>query len=139
MLGVASKSGNPGAADPVESASGRVAAVVACFPPSDLTTFGTPERLSEFPALNFDAKRYPDYSPIRFASSDDPPTLIVHGDRDSEVPIEQGRSMHEALTAAGASTEFIVIEGAGHGFRASNADRAAAEMVSWFERHLRGR
>ena len=61
------------------------------------------------------------------------------GDQDALVPIEEGRSMHKALAAAGAPTEFIVIAGAGHGFQSSNADRAAAEMISWFERHLRRR
>jgi dipeptidyl aminopeptidase/acylaminoacyl peptidase len=40
------------------------------------------------------------YSPIRFVSSDDAPSLIVHGDADEAVPIIEGETMHEALTTA---------------------------------------
>jgi dipeptidyl aminopeptidase/acylaminoacyl peptidase len=86
--------------------------------------------------MRFDRGLYPDYSPIRFASADDPPILILHGDQDDQVPIEEGRTMHETLIAAGAESSFVVIEGAGHPFMGAEADRAAAEMVAWFARHL---
>lgn len=137
MLGTAGEIENEHVDDPVESASGRVAAVVAYYPASDLTRWITPERLDRFPAMRFDRERYPDYSPIRFASADDPPILIIHGDQDTLMPMEEGRTMYEALLAASAAANFVVIEGGGHPFLASEVDQATAEMVEWFEWHLR--
>lgn len=137
MLGTTSEIEHEGSEDPVDLASGRVAAVVCYYGASDLTRWVTPDRLDRFPAMRFDRERYPDYSPIRFASAEDPPILILHGDQDEGVPIEEGRTMHEALQAAGAETRFVVIEGGGHPFMGAEVDRAAAEMVGWFDRHLR--
>jgi dipeptidyl aminopeptidase/acylaminoacyl peptidase len=137
MLGTTSEIGNEGSEDPVDLASGRVAAVVSYYGASDLTRWVTPDRLDRFPAMRFDRDRYPDYSPLRFASADDPPILILHGDQDELVPIEEGRTMHEALLAAGTETKFVVIEGGGHPFMGAEVDQAAAEMVDWFARHLR--
>jgi dipeptidyl aminopeptidase/acylaminoacyl peptidase len=137
MLATASEIRNEHIEDPVESASGQVAAAVTFFPPTDLTRWATPERFERYPAIQFDRVHYLDYSPIQFASDDDPPILIIHGDQDDGVPIEEGRTMYEALIGAGAEAKFVVIEGAGHGFLGNHADRAAAEMVDWFDQHLR--
>jgi len=137
MLGTASVDGIEGSRDPVDSESDRIAAVVCYYGASDLTRFVTPQILERFAAMRFDRERYPDYSPIRFASADDPPILILHGDQDDQVPIEEGRTMYEALRAAGTVTKFVVIEGAGHPFMGAEVDRAGAEMVDWFARHLR--
>ena len=34
------------------------------------------------------------------------------------------------------TSELIVMEGAGHGFRGEHARKASAAMVAWFEKHL---
>jgi len=52
--------------------------------------------------------------PIR---SDDPPFLILHGDRDNTVPIGQSELLHSALKKAGVDSTFFVVKGAGHGFK----------------------
>jgi dipeptidyl aminopeptidase/acylaminoacyl peptidase len=62
----------------------------------------------------------------------------VHGDVDRVVPIVEGETMHAALSKAGVPASFIRIEGAGHGFDGADFTRANAEMVRWFEQHLRG-
>lgn len=77
-------------------------------------------------------------SPILFVSSDDPPTLLIHGDADKLVPISHSQRIHAALKDAGVTTEFVTIPGGTHGF-AGNAEhnrRASELMVAWFERHL---
>ena len=76
------------------------------------------------------------YSPIRFVSPGAAPSLIVHGDADTAVPIVEGETMYAALTKAGVPASFIRIEGAGHGFAGANLERASAAMVQWFERYL---
>jgi dipeptidyl aminopeptidase/acylaminoacyl peptidase len=54
-------------------------------------------------------------NPARYATEDDPPFFIQHGDADPLVPMEQSEILATALKAAGAQVEFEVLHGAGHG------------------------
>jgi acetyl esterase/lipase len=54
-------------------------------------------------------------SPIFHVSQDDPPFLIMHGDMDKIVPVQQSRVFAEALRKAGVKVDFVVLRGAGHG------------------------
>jgi acetyl esterase/lipase len=56
-------------------------------------------------------------SPIHWVSSDDPPFLLVHGERDTLVPPEQARIFHERLTEAGVHATLVIVKNAEHGFR----------------------
>lgn len=112
----------------------RLAAVVAYFPPVDLTNVTGPNE--RFPALDFPAAEAAAVSPVRFASDDDPPVLLIHGDEDALVPLSASESMHAALQTAGANSELIVIEGAGHGFRGAAQQQARQASVAFFEEHL---
>ena len=60
-------------------------------------------------------------SPASHVSKHAPPFLIMHGDKDPLVPVQQSRLLHDKLTAAGVSSELIVLEGEGHGFRDNKA------------------
>lgn len=55
-------------------------------------------------------------NPITYVSKDDPPFLIMHGDKDRVVPINQSELLAEALKSAGVKVTFHVVGGAGHGF-----------------------
>ena len=136
LLGTTADAGDPSASDVVLRESSRVAAVVAYFPPTDLSRFGTERIRRAFPAMRLTDAEAAEYSPIRFVSPGAAPSLIVHGDADTSVPIVEGETMHEALTKAGVPASFIRIEGAGHGFAGADLERVNAAMVQWFERHL---
>jgi acetyl esterase/lipase len=143
VLGTASDTGDPAAKEDFMKESNRVASVVAYFPPVDLRpiTRGvnppqTGDKPDRFPALNFDKAKAPDYSPILFVSPDDPPTLLIHGDKDDLVPISNSQRIYDAFQQNKVKTQFITIEGAGHGFRGDDGKRATAAMVSWFEETL---
>jgi len=70
-------------------------------------------------------------------SADDPPTLLVHGDADTLVDINNSQLIHEALEDKNVATGLVVIEGAGHGFREpEHRTRASDALVAWFEEHL---
>lgn len=141
LLGTTGDTGQPDALAAFERSPSRVAAVVAYFPVSDLRRqFDslTPEVRERFPALHLQEEQFEEYSPLHFASGEDPPTLIIHGDQDTQVPILEGESMYDALLAAGVTTRFITIPDAGHGFVDEEAAQAMEEMVSWFEQHLLG-
>lgn len=55
-------------------------------------------------------------SPIRYASSDDPPFLLIAGQKDTWVPPAQLEQFRDALRAAGASVKFVTVKNAFHGF-----------------------
>ncbi len=134
MLGNASDEGDESSKDPIEQTGNRVAAVVAYFPPVDLQGIVGPN--DRFPALDFDPARAADISPLLFASDDDPPTLLVHGDADELVPLSHSERMKAAFDEANVTAELIVIEGAGHGFRGEDGQRASSALVAWFNEHL---
>lgn len=142
LLATTAEIGNSEATEEFEKDSGRVAAVVAYFPPTDLKRAVDyyrqkfPEILEESNLFDLSDELLIDLSPIFHVSADDPPTLIVHGDKDPSVPIIQGESMYQALQEVGVESKFVVISGAGHGFEGEDADRASAEAVAWFEEHL---
>ena len=134
MLGNASDEGNAGSKDPIEQTGNRVAAVVAYFPPVDLQGITGPN--DRFPALDFDPAKAADISPVLFVSEDDPPTLLIHGDQDQLVPISNSERIKAAFDEANVTSKLIVIEGAAHGFRGEDGQRASSALVAWFNEHL---
>jgi len=142
LLGTTSDIGNPDPTEEFENSTGRVAAVVAYCPPTHLKS-GVEylikngiDILKVFPALNLTEEEYRDFSPIFFASSDDPPILIIHGDQDKIVPMNYVESMYQALQESGVKSKFVSIPGAGHEFEGEDANLALTEAVSWFEKYL---
>jgi len=132
MLGCASPETGDAPASTQQAA--RPAAVVAYFPPVDLRTIVGPNE--RFPALDFDVSQSSYVSPILHVSADDPPILLVHGDKDDLVPISASETMFDALRKSEVTSEFVVIEGGDHGFRGDHAEEATAAMLDWFDTHL---
>jgi acetyl esterase/lipase len=64
-----------------------------------------------------------------------PPFLIVHGDADKLVPIQQAELIIAKLKDAGVTAELIVKKGAVHGWQGMEKD--AATFADWFDRHLK--
>jgi fermentation-respiration switch protein FrsA (DUF1100 family) len=135
LLGTASEIGNSGTDDPLELSDGSVAAIVAYFPPTRFCQMPAENRARN-PALDVPLDQLEELSPLHYATADDPPTLILHGDQDLGVPLEHGSQMYEALVSVGVESEFIVVEGAGHGFFGEDADFALAKTLDWFRRQL---
>ncbi len=134
MLGTVSDDGLAEDSDVLKTPS-RVAAVVAYYPPVDLTEMVGPSE--RFPALDFADDLAAGISPVLHVTSDDPPTLLIHGDADRLVNVSHSHRMHEALQGAGVESELIIIPGGDHGFtRAVDRAQATAAMVAWFDRLL---
>jgi acetyl esterase/lipase len=112
----------------------RMAAVVAYYPPVDLRAWRGPSE--RFPALDFPEEDGERISPILQVSPDDPPTLLIHGTADRTVPINHSERAFAAFQAAGVDTDYIIMDGAGHGFRGEQAAQATAARVQWFVDHL---
>ena len=118
-----------------ESEAAGLAAVVAYFPPVDLRRLAGPSE--RFPALDFDVGLAASISPILFVSSDDPPTLLIHGDADELVSLANSERIYTALQDAGVLSELIVIPGGDHGFtEPEHRARAGVAMLRWFDQYL---
>lgn len=160
MQGTAGTEGNPSANDPVARTSSRVQAVACFFPPTDFLNYGKEGEialgrgvLKDFSAP-FDFQRYDQQkrafvritdeeeilkigrqiSPINHVSPDDPPTLIIHGDADTLVPIQQAEIIIDKLKSVGVTAQLTVKPGAGHGWPDLLADMAL--IADWFDKHL---
>ena len=138
MLGTTGQDANPKARDPLQKHSSRVNAVVALFPPTDLSKYLDPKLgfLERFPALKFDPRQSPTVSPLLQVSEDDAPSLMIHGDEDKLVPLFHSQTIHKALGEKKVPSELMVIEGAAHGFRPADQKRANDATVRWFNRYL---
>ena len=89
-----------------------------------------------FPALDFDEEREIGSSPLLFATEDDPPTLLMHGDEDELVAVAHSQQMFDALERAGVGADLVVFSGAGHDFTGDDLARSSSLAADWFERHL---
>ena len=105
--------------------TGPLAPLRVAFGPLALTTQGR-EQLGR------------DISPINYVTEKLPPTLIIHGDRDEVVPLQQSESfVAKARRAGAAHAELIVRAGKGHGWGDFwNSAEDIAAFVDWFDRHL---
>lgn len=56
------------------------------------------------------------YSPLFNVSMGDAPTLIMHGDQDKTVDLEDSRRYNDALKAKGVACDFEILSGAAHAF-----------------------
>jgi dipeptidyl aminopeptidase/acylaminoacyl peptidase len=155
--------GKPAADDVVERESSSVQAAGCFFPPTDLMNFGglaqnivdvmLRQGGSVDPSFQFydlDTKtgaRKPvtaredilrmlrEMSPVTHVTTDDPPTMLIHGDQDRAVPIEQSRSLIGRLNDANVPARLVVREGVGHAYPGWEADTRL--IADWFDEHLR--
>lgn len=54
-------------------------------------------------------------SPLTYVTADDTQMLIIHGDEDRVVPVQQSETFHAALEKAGVKSKLHVVKGGGHG------------------------
>ena len=90
----------------------------------------------------FENVQYARASPITHVTCDDAPTLLMHGDADDVVPIQQSTTFEAALKNAGVDVRFIRVPGGGHGenFRFAKDDPRLPDQYGetrrWFDAHL---
>lgn len=160
MQGTAGDAGNPDAKDPVDRQSSRVQAVACFFPPTDFLNYGKDgenalgrgvlasfrapfdfkeldKSINAFVPITDEAKLLEigrQISPVYQVSADDPPTLIIHGDADKLVPIQQAELIVGKLKEAGVTAELVVKRGAEHGWPDLGKD--LSKFADWFDKYL---
>ncbi|HUR56346.1 MAG TPA: alpha/beta hydrolase, partial [Opitutaceae bacterium] len=134
-----------------ESASSRVQAVLDLYGPSDLLTMPNnlagPHKTDEMLAATNGAKLLGGIvrdrpaiakagSALHQVSRDDPPFLILHGDKDPQVPLEQSQRLHARLQEAGVASELHVVPGAGHGGKEFSTPEMRERIRTFLKRAL---
>jgi dipeptidyl aminopeptidase/acylaminoacyl peptidase len=77
------------------------------------------------------------FSPINFIKNAKTPTLILHGEQDWDVPVEQGYQFHRALRDLGVDTRLVVYPREPHGVEEYEHQLDIARRVrQWFEERL---
>jgi acetyl esterase/lipase len=129
--------GNPGQ-------SSAVACVVNFYGPSDFTkSYGksvdAAEVLPLFLGGNVEQAlhRHVESSPLNWVTPAAAPTLLVHGTEDKYVAYEQAVWMRDRLKACDVPVELLTLEGAGHGFKGADAEKADQAMFEFFDRRLK--
>jgi acetyl esterase/lipase len=160
MQGCAGRKANAKAADPVDRESSQVQAVVSFYPPTDFLNWGEKGKImlgkhpivpvkgafdftqhdpktNTFVLITDEKKREEigkQVSPITHVARDNPPTLIIHGDKDALVPLQQSEIMAAKLTEAGVINELIVKKGGGHDGQLVREH--LPKMIAWFDKYL---
>jgi len=162
LAAVSGSAGDPRSADPVERQSSELQAAVVYFPNTDCLNYGEKGRLKSehfhnqnlkvaacydfrrwdnetgrFLAMSDEERRavFREASPVVHVTSDDPPTLLFHGDRDQTVPIQQSQVFVGQMEKVRVDCKLVIGEGKGHGWepRLSNEE---TEFIGWFDRYL---
>jgi acetyl esterase/lipase len=82
------------------------------------------------------------FASVRNVDGDFPPTVLVHGTNDTDVPYEESADLAAELSRHGVVHEFVTVEGAGHGLSGVESDvlsDAIDQALAFIDEHLRGR
>jgi acetyl esterase/lipase len=129
---------------PNRDQSSRVQVVVDYFGPSDLTkSYGRSVDAGEVLPLFLGGDlahsraMHLRASPLNWVTPDAAPTLAIQGTKDRYVNYEQSVWIVDRLLAAGVEAELETMEGADHGFKGADAERADKRMMGFFDRYLK--
>lgn len=106
--------------EPYAGVSSRVQAVVDFFGPTDLVQISSGRSNVEghiFGAADLNDPKLLLFSPLTHVSPDDPPFLILHGDKDAVVPLVHSQLLLEKLQAAGVPARLVIVANGGHSLR----------------------
>jgi len=160
MAGTTGDDGRKSLKDPVERLPSRVQAVGCYFPPTDFLNYGKPgvngleTVLGKDYQAPFEFKRFTtstktidevtspalkreimaQVSPANHVTADDAPTLIIHGDADSLVPIQQAHWFIDKMESAAIECKLITKPGAGHGWFGMEKDNE--RLYDWMDSKL---
>ncbi|MFN0054169.1 MAG: alpha/beta hydrolase fold domain-containing protein [Planctomycetales bacterium] len=87
-----------------------------------------------------DEKSFLPYMPVRNVTSQNPPTLLIHGEKDTDVPYEQSVLMAAALKKSGVEHRLISISEGEHGLPGIDRaviDQMYADVLSFLLGHLK--
>jgi len=143
LLGVADETAGFDKGEYLDQSS-RVRAVVDMFGPTNLTLLTSdPDHRRLIQQVFGSVEILKLASPVAHVSKEDPPFLILHGDKDPIVPLNQSTQLYERLKTDGVPVKLVVVKNGGHGFMSvgSQISPTRSELtqmiLDFFEKHLR--
>lgn len=150
MMGAYGADGPRDSTDPINRVSSAVQAVACFFPPTDFLNYGKEgasamkiDTLKAYwPAFGLTDKTTSEeaervgrlISPIYGVTAGMPPTLIIHGDADPLVPIQQSQRFMAKLEELKVAHRLEVRPGKGHGWVGLEKDIPL--LADWFDKYL---
>jgi acetyl esterase/lipase len=146
LAAVTPENGQPGDDKPLLRLSTQVRAIGVFFPPTDFLDWNGKPASSELMAdLLFLGgikgrseaeihERARQISPAQLVKARPIPFLLIHGDADPLVPLQQSQTMLAALQAAGGTAELIVKKGGGHPWL--TLPEEVKVLADWFDQNL---
>jgi acetyl esterase/lipase len=116
----------------------QVQGVVDWFGPTDLARLhsdGTQDALARLFACqdgHCPQAALKDASPVAHVSAVTPPMLILHGQADALVPVDQGRALAAQARQVVAPVEMVELPGLGHGFTGASPAQLEAILARTF-------
>ena len=124
--------------------SSAVSCVVNFYGPSDLTkSYGASVDAAEVLPLFFGGdlstklREHIVGSPLYWVTPNAAPTLVVHGTDDKYVAYEQAGWMVDKLKVSAVEAELLTLEGAGHGFKGADLEKAEKALFEFFGKRLK--
>lgn len=139
-----------GAVGSERQVSSDVQAIVSLYGASNLTSIlaqSTPHGLSvRVPALELLLGARPDAvpelarlaSPVFHVGPSEPPLLMLHGDQDLQMPINQSHELEGVYRRHGRPVRLVVVHGSGHGGSAFTEPAKLALIDEFLRQHLPG-
>ncbi len=127
---------------PGTSKSFRFKAVVDFYGPSELILFpgSNDEKSPESLLIGAAPLVRPDLakaaSPVTYVDKDDPPFLIVHGEKDESVSVKQSQLLSAWLKVAGVQNELVIVKDAPHFGVMFDTDEVRNKVLNFLKQHL---
>ncbi|WP_010584852.1 alpha/beta hydrolase [Schlesneria paludicola] len=153
LTAVTAEDGSPIDGKKPSTGDTRVKAVAVFFPPTDFLQYGdkvidpsADDQLGKITRrlANIDSEENPSaeemsqmlakISPARLVTSKAPPFLLIHGDADPLVPLQQSETMVSELKKAGVPAELIVKKGGAHPWFTIHEE--VQVIANWFDKQL---
>jgi acetyl esterase/lipase len=161
LAGLTASAGDANAEDPVERESCAVQAIAEFYGPTDFLNYGAAGKNAVGRGVLGDLKAAFDFceldpetntyqritdtarveeiarqcSPINHLRAGAPPILIIHGEADLRVPLQQSSSFLEKAQQVGALVELKVVPGQAHGWDDMSGE--VESVIDWFEQNLK--
>lgn len=117
--------------------SSNVQAVVDLFGPIDFLSMEDAPGGPVAKFLGKPAQEVPELAikanPITYVDAGDPAILMIHGEEDNLVPVEQSELLYSALAKAGVQAKVVRVKNAGHGFSASSQGAVVSPSLEEIE------
>jgi acetyl esterase/lipase len=130
LLGTADESAGWEAGEYARQSS-RVQAVIDQSGPSDLSQDFQNGDIATLMIVAFGANQIAAASPLTHVTPDDPPFLIIHGDNDGVVEVEQAYILNDALVAAGGPVQLVIVQTGDHALIATDGSATPTPGEIW--------